>query len=252
MNPLFNETTYQLVLTGMLMLAPVVFLLLLFISAPYGRHVRGGWGPQINARAGWLIMEAPASLLMLAVLIWLPFNSVIVLLLLTWQLHYFHRAFLYPFTLRQPRPMPVLIMLMAFLFNSINAYLNGYHFVLRTEQYHGDWFWSPLVLVGLVLFFSGFLINKQADAELRKLRDSSTEYQIPQGWLYQWVSCPNYLGESLQWLGWCLMVQSSAAWVFLLWTLANLVPRAISHHRWYREQFPDYPKDRKAMFPLVL
>jgi 3-oxo-5-alpha-steroid 4-dehydrogenase 1 len=34
-------------------------------------------------------------------------------------------------------------------------------------------------------------------------------------------------------------------------SLANLVPRAIATHRWYREKFPDYPKDRKILIPFV-
>ncbi|MDH5284165.1 MAG: 3-oxo-5-alpha-steroid 4-dehydrogenase, partial [Gemmatimonadota bacterium] len=32
-------------------------------------------------------------------------------------------------------------------------------------------------------------------------------------------------------------------------TVANLAPRAWSHHRWYLEKFPDYPPDRKALIP---
>jgi hypothetical protein len=35
-------------------------------------------------------------------------------------------------------------------------------------------------------------------------------------------------------------------------TSANLVPRAIAHHRWYRETFPEYPPERKAVLPLLL
>jgi hypothetical protein len=34
-----------------------------------------------------------------------------------------------------------------------------------------------------------------------------------------------------------------------VWTMANLVPRARAHHRWYRERFPDYPARRKALVP---
>jgi hypothetical protein len=34
-----------------------------------------------------------------------------------------------------------------------------------------------------------------------------------------------------------------------VWTFANLVPRARSHHAWYQKQFPTYPKERKALLP---
>ena len=33
---------------------------------------------------------------------------------------------------------------------------------------------------------------------------------------------------------------------------ANLIPRAITTQRWYREKFPDYPKERKALIPGIL
>jgi hypothetical protein len=37
-----------------------------------------------------------------------------------------------------------------------------------------------------------------------------------------------------------------------VWTAANLVPRAVAHHRWYRERFADYPAERKALVPFLL
>jgi hypothetical protein len=35
-------------------------------------------------------------------------------------------------------------------------------------------------------------------------------------------------------------------------TAANLVPRALSHHRWYQANFPDYPHERRALLPGLL
>jgi hypothetical protein len=40
--------------------------------------------------------------------------------------------------------------------------------------------------------------------------------------------------------------------VFALWTAANLVPRALKHHTWYRKTFAEYPRVRKAIIPFVL
>ena len=39
---------------------------------------------------------------------------------------------------------------------------------------------------------------------------------------------------------------------FATYTLANLLPRGLSHHQWYIEKFEDYPKDRKAFIPFLL
>ncbi len=45
---------------------------------------------------------------------------------------------------------------------------------------------------------------------------------------------------------------SFIAAVFALSTACNLVPRALQHHKYYIEKFPDYPKSRKAVIPFVL
>ena len=66
------------------------------------------------------------------------------------------------------------------------------------------------------------------------------------------MSCPNYLGECIEWLGFALMASTLASLAFFVFTVANLLPRALTHHRWYRSQFPGYPKERKALVPGVL
>ena len=42
------------------------------------------------------------------------------------------------------------------------------------------------------------------------------------------------------------------ALAFAVWTAANLVPRAVAHHKWYVAQFPDYPSQRRALLPGLL
>ena len=64
-------------------------------------------------------------------------------------------------------------------------------------------------------------------------------------------NCPNYLGEMMEWIGWALVAWSMAGFVFVVWTAANLVPRAYAHHQWYRRTFPDYPPERKAFIPFL-
>ena len=59
-------------------------------------------------------------------------------------------------------------------------------------------------------------------------------------------------GELLEWTGWAIATWSLAGVSFAVYTAANLVPRALAHHRWYRETFPDYPPGRRAVIPYLL
>ncbi|MBK7956741.1 MAG: DUF1295 domain-containing protein [Bacteroidetes bacterium] len=81
--------------------------------------------------------------------------------------------------------------------------------------------------------------------------EGDNKYYIPRGFLYRYISSPNYFGEMIEWIGFAVMSWSPAAAVFALWTIANLLPRAFANHRWYQEKFEDYPKERKAIFRLL-
>jgi 3-oxo-5-alpha-steroid 4-dehydrogenase 1 len=61
-----------------------------------------------------------------------------------------------------------------------------------------------------------------------------------------------YLGEMLEWTGWALATWSPAGFAFALYTVANLAPRAVDHHAWYHQQFPEYPAKRRALIPYVI
>ena len=250
-----NQSFYW-VAYGTLALAPVVFVLLFYVKAPYGRHVRTGWGPMLDNRLGWFIMESPAVLVFGGILIaYANLNLTVILLFTLWQIHYCHRVFIYPWTLKKYKKMPWLILLMALIFNTTNAYLNAWSIAFQPEKYNDLWLSSPQFLLGVMVFFSGMTLNKISDKQLARLsssRDKTDAYQIPVGYAYRWVSCPNYLGEILQWTGWAIATWSLAGCVFAIWTMANLVPRAIAHHRWYQESFKDYPADRRALIPLLL
>ena len=238
---------------GTLALAPVVFLVLFYVEAPYGRHIRRGWGPSLDNRWGWFIMEATAVLVFGGILLYFAeLGSTPLMLLLLWQIHYCHRAFVYPWGLKKNKKMPWLILLMAVVFNTSNGYLNAWSIVSQADKYSELWLMSLQFLLGVVVFFGGMALNKISDRQLAILRRSGEGYQIPHGFAYRWVSCPNYLGEIIQWIGWAIAAWSLAGWIFAIWTMANLVPRAIAHHRWYRETFKDYPTGRRALIPFLL
>ena len=105
------------------------------------------------------------------------------------------------------------------------------------------------VVIGLALFFLGMYINHGTDTRLIAIRKEKEGYQIPQGWLFRWISCPNHFGEIVEWTGFALIAWSVPALTFAIWTFCNLAPRALNHHAWYHENFKEYPKNRKAFIP---
>jgi steroid 5-alpha reductase family enzyme len=151
------------------------------------------------------------------------------------------------------KKMPVAIALMAIVFNVSNSYMNGrYLFHFSGSRYTTEWLLDPRFILGAILFISGFTINRWADDTLRKLRQpGETGYKIPQGGLYQYISCPNYFGEIIEWIGWAIATWSLPGLIFAIWTFANLAPRAVSHHQWYHDHFREYPPERKALIPGV-
>jgi protein-S-isoprenylcysteine O-methyltransferase Ste14 len=201
-------------------------------------------------------MEAPSPLLM--ILSFLlgrhPHGAAASVFLALWLCHYFYRAFLFPLLLpATSRPMPLLVLASGALFNVVNAYLNGRWLFSLAEPRALTWLASPEFVVGSGLFFFGFCLHVLADRKLRHLRRASGgQRALPRGALFRFVSCPNYLGEIVEWSGFALATWSPGGLLFALWTAANLVPRALHHHRWYREKFPDYPPARRAVVPFVL
>jgi len=235
-------------------LGVVTLVSLFFVVAPYGRHVRKGWGPQIPARVGWVVMEAPASLAFLAIYLYGEhrFEPAPLAMLALWQFHYVQRAFVFPFRMKiSGKQMPMVIAALAIVFNLLNAYVNA-RWVSGLGSYPASWLVDPRFLLGTGVFFLGFRINTWADARLASLRKpGESGYVVPHGGLYDRIASPNYFGEIVEWVGWAVLTWSLAGAAFAFYTFANLAPRAVSHLRWYRETFPNYPRDRKAVIPYV-
>jgi 3-oxo-5-alpha-steroid 4-dehydrogenase 1 len=251
-----SETVfYHWLAVGWMALAAVTFAALFFVTAPYGRFTRGGWGPRIGARLGWILMEAP-SLITFVVLFALGkqhTNPVALVFLFLWVAHYVHRSFIYPFRIRSARSRTtVSVIAMAVVFNVGNGYLNARFLYTLGPDLQNSWFGDPRFIIGIVLFAAGFALNQHSDKVLIGLRKGTEGgYKIPYGGGYRFVSCPNYLGEMIEWGGWALATWNLGGLAFFVWTVANLAPRAVKTHRWYRDQFTDYPRERRAIIPFV-
>jgi len=267
----YEPYIYSIILLVSLGIGMLVFVMLFFVTAGYGRHIDRNWGPKMNTHLGWFIMELPTIVIMLLCFGLSDKKTSIThyAFLMIWFIHYAHRVFIYPFRIKNGKKITLTIVAMGFIFNLVNVYIQGrWLFTLSDATYADDllftisnadyttiaWLYSPQFIIGTIIFAIGYFINKQSDYILRNLRKPGEEntYKIPQGGLYRLLSCPNYLGEILEWIGWAVLTWSIAGLYFAIWTTANLLPRAISHHKWYKKTFEDYPENRKAIIPFLL
>lgn len=247
---------HRLLLLACFALAGITFFATGVVTAPYGRHTRGGFGPGIPKRLGWALMETPSVVVFAAIFLAGPHSGDLVprVFATLWLLHYVQRAWLDPLWMggTKGRTMPLTVVLMGLTFNVLNSYLNARWISALGPAYPTRWLFDLRFLYGLMLFVGGFLVNRWADAVLHRMRRAQADYAIPRGGLYEDISCPNYFGEIVQWVGWAILTWSLAGLSFAVFSAANLIPRAVAHHRWYQRQFPDYPRRRCAIFPRVL
>jgi 3-oxo-5-alpha-steroid 4-dehydrogenase 1 len=246
---------YDILLYSLLLISPIIFITLLFITAPYGRHTQSGWGLQMDNRWAWMWMELPAVLTM-AIIYWINRENIHIgalVFLMIWEIHYVYRTFYFSYHLRaSQKTFPLLLVLFAVFFNVLNGYLNGtYLFSIRPIT-SWSWFFHTHFWIGLSLFIFGFYLHTSSDRIILNLRsEGNIDYGIPHGGLFKYITNPNYFGEFIQWVGWAILTYSMAGLAFALFTLANLLPRAISNHHWYHKTFDDYPKKRKVFFPFI-
>lgn len=253
-----SPVLFTYLLWVMSFLAIVVFICLYFITAGYGQFRTKRWGYSIDNRVAWFLMEAPVFFVMLG--IWchagFPFHLPELILLGLFLVHYFQRSFVFPCLMKGHSRMPLSIMMMGIFFNVINGIMQG-----------GGLFWFPIpayaqgasyllrwnAIVGIIVFLFGMIVNWHSDYVIRHLRQpGDTRHYLPQAGFYRYVTSANYFGELVEWIGFAIAAANPAAWVFALWTGANLIPRAHAIHRKYHEEFGDEAVGtRRRIIPLV-
>jgi len=233
-----------------ILIALIVLPINLIYKAPYGKHSTKKWGKSIDNKTGWILMELPA--LLTCPLIYFTITEEInlnVVFIVLWITHYLNRTVIYPLRIKtKGKKIPIAIVASAFFFNMVNGILNGYFLTLLQFESISELY----LILGFIIFIIGFYINISSDNLLIKLRTNQKGYVIPNGKLFNYVSCPNFFGEIIEWLGFAIMTLNPGSLSFLIWTICNLIPRSKAHHKWYKENFENYPKKRKAVIPYLL
>ncbi|MBN3299933.1 S5A1 dehydrogenase, partial [Amia calva] len=234
-----SETNEQSILENMsyvmLLMGGVTFLILLFENVPYGRYASKRYGFPVNVKFAWFVQEMPALVVPLLLLLttsaarasYLPNR----LLIAMYLCHYLQRSLIYPFLIRGGKPTPFLSFASAFVFCVFNGYLQV-RYLSHFAMYPAEWITQPCFILGFIMWLMGMLINIHSDHILRNLRKpGETDYKIPKGGLFRYVSGANFLGEIMEWAGFAVASWSIQSASFAIFTLVVLSSRAVSHHR---------------------
>lgn len=258
-----GDPTFDTVLTIGLAFAAMTILAGAFAQSPYGRFADSKWGLELNPKLGWWLMEIPAT----AVFVWFflmaenPWRMTPMVLAAIWLLHYGNRGWFFPLSIRvapgSKSSFGVVVMALGMFVTGIHAYLHAEWFTTFGDHLTREWLADPRFLIGVAVYAVGFFLIVTSESVVRNLRDPNAgpdepRYKIPYGFGYRWVSSPQYLGELIAWTGLSIFTWGLPGIVILLISAGNLVPRAFATHRWYKEKFPDYPANRKALIPYVL
>lgn len=255
---IFSTTFYWTVVWSMSVLAGVVFISLHKVEAGYGIMYTRKWGPSVNNRIGWIMMEAPAFIAMLWLWILSPraVETVPVVFASLFLFHYFQRSFIFPLLIKGHSRMPLAIIAMGIVFNTINAYMiaGWIFYVAPSGLYSDSWLLSCRFIGGILIFFAGMAINWHSDYIIRNLRKpDDTCHYIPMGGMFRYVTSANYFGEFVEWCGFAVLTWSVPGVVFALWTFANLAPRAGKLQQRYINEFGEnyLSLRRRKIIPFI-
>lgn len=242
----------------MIALSVVVFIALQRIEAPYGMTFSKSWGWSVPNKLGWVLMEWPVFICMVLLWVLSPRRGepALIVMACIFLAHYFQRCFIFPFMMRGKNRMSLVIVACGLVFNVINAYMIGgwLFYVSPPDLYPPSWLYSPLFILGTVIFIIGMVININSDSIIRGLRKpGDSRHYIPKGGMYRYVTGANYFGELTEWLGYAILTWSLGGLAFFLWTFANLAPRARTVHKRYVREFGDDYKtlNRKYIIPFI-
>mmetsp|Transcript_8993 Transcript_8993/g.6757 ORF Transcript_8993/g.6757 Transcript_8993/m.6757 type:complete len:196 (-) Transcript_8993:58-645(-) len=134
------------------------------------------------------------------------------------------------------------------IFGFINMY-----FFLHPDYTPPKWATDKTYYIIFALFLLFEFLNFMTHLTQKNLRrPGTTERGIPHGWGFNKVSCANYLYESLCWLLFAVQSNAVGAYVFFAVSFFQMLDWALKKHRRYLQEFPNYPKNRKAMIPFLI
>ncbi|KIK94385.1 hypothetical protein PAXRUDRAFT_59591, partial [Paxillus rubicundulus Ve08.2h10] len=262
----------------------------LLINAPFGRFAPSSTSILVvDGIKSWIVMELIAPITFIYVLAKAPLASSKtdvgpltgpqLLLASLFIIHYANRSLISPLRTPSRSKFHMVVPLAGSIFNIVNGTLLGsYLRSSASSAFLTGAFERPSFWVGVTIWVAGLcgnilhdeiLLNIRRHAYAKgkaKLDDNQKEhYAIPHGYLYTYISYPNYFCEWAEWFGFAFAaapvppIASFAAiahaihppWLFFLSQVFFMITRAYRGHQWYHAKFPDYPKERKVVIPFI-
>ena len=174
-------------------------------------------GPQLPFRFAQLLEYVPCIFIWLIVYIILKpeSNSYVKILSCMWIFHYCRRAFEVCFVhIFSNATIPIFSILDNSSFKNCLYYwtfagLQSY-FGLRSHSYN-----EQLNLFGIIIYILGEIGNCYSHIKLRLLRPKgSLLHYKPTGFLFDFITCPNYTCEILSWIGFAMCSQTIISILF--------------------------------------
>ncbi|MCJ1418174.1 3-oxo-5a-steroid 4- dehydrogenase [Xylographa parallela] len=145
-----------------------------------------------------------------------------------------------------------------------NIFKNSAHYWIIGGVNMAYWIYRPnaptakpmnvyFALLGVLLFFTGEVGNFSSHLTLRNLRSSGgKERGIPQGRWFELVTCPNYMFETMAWVGVLLVTRDFATVIFVLVSVTMMCIWAKKKERNYKREFGDkYKNKRYTILPGI-
>jgi len=123
----------------------------------------------------------------------------------------------------------------------------------RTTIYILVALWAICEFMNLMCHFhlASFRKTPQVQAGSNYVNSTKTRH-IPQNWGFGLVASANYMWESFGWIIFCILSRTYTAYFFTGCSIYQMLDWAIKKHRNYKKEFPNYPKNRKAMVPFII
>ncbi|KAI6007707.1 3-oxo-5-alpha-steroid 4-dehydrogenase-domain-containing protein [Pisolithus orientalis] len=287
--------TYDIISKGFVVIAAATCPLLLFVNAPFGRFTLPNDHAltifNVDGIKSWIFMELFSPITFTYAFTQAPLLDHVSrvsapqgLLAGLFLAHYLNRALVSPLRTPSRSRSHLSVVLAGMCFNIFNGLMMGTY--LRSDIAHAFLsvaFRRPSYWGGILIWLAGFtgnilhdeiLLNIRRNAKAKgkaKYEDDPAKkraehYAIPHGYLYKYISYPNYFCEWVEWIAFAFAaaplppLSSPAAfmenihgpWVFVLSEILLMLPRAYKGHQWYLDKFAEYPKERKAVVPFII